>query len=645
MKPKHKKYVPEEKDVSKESFFEKKSWLFLTLILIFSFIIRFLFIKQLSNSIFSKPFGLDEYFYDNWALNISQGQIIGKTVFYALPLYPYFIGAIYWLLGHSLYIVRLVQIIIGTINCILVYLIGKRTFSKKIGLLSALMFSFYVVFIFHEGQLLSVTLAIFLNLSSILLLMNSFQRENRKGFFISGLLIGFASLTMAGILMFIPFLIFGMYYFLRKKESVNLMSLMLIIGILSPITLATLHNYIVEKDFIPITAHSGITFYTGNNPNARPYFSSVREIDGSDILSFIQGSRDVAEKDLKRKLKPSEVSRYWSQKAFRFIENDPAMYIKLVFQRFLLLLNSTEVQDVFVDYRTVKKHTPILNLAFLNFAMIIPFAFLGIYLNLRMDRNLFLLYSYMFSYSLAVALFMVNSRYRLPIVPILIIFSAYGLYRLYEGIKAKSKVLISYFVILLLAIVLTNLPLIKTSFGKAADYNVIGLGYMEEGDIDKAIEIFKEGIEFQPDYVELHNSIAQAYFHKGMLNEAEKALEKALSLRPDFPQAHNTLGVIYARKGLLDKSLNEYKIAAQLRPNRPDYHFNLGNAYSRKTLFTQAIEAYKKAINVSARPQYYYVLGKAYEHIGEIEKAQEAWENALKLDPSYKPARDRLGNY
>ena len=74
----------------------------LAAIIAFALLMRLLFIKQIAGPVFSNPVGVDEVFYDNWALSISRGHLIGKTAFNGMPLYAYFVGLIYAIFGHSL---------------------------------------------------------------------------------------------------------------------------------------------------------------------------------------------------------------------------------------------------------------------------------------------------------------------------------------------------------------------------------------------------------------------------------------------------------------------------------------------------------------------------------------------------------------
>jgi len=613
-------------------------------IMIFAFFTRLLFIRQLSGSICFNPVGVDEVYYDNWGLSISEGHIIGHTAFNGWPLYAYFLGFIYALFGHSVSAVRCIQIFLGSVNCALVYLLGKRIFSRKIGLLSAFLFSMYGLFIFFDGHLLNVTLAIFLNLLAMLMLFYSFSQENKIGFFISGLIIGFSGLVMAGIMIFIPFVILGAFFFIRKISSLFVCAAFLA-GALCPIFLSVAHNYLAEKDIVLMTVHSGIAFYIGNNPDAGPYFSPIKEIGGLDKEAFIQDARILAEKAMKRPLRSSEVSAYWVSRAVNFIANEPFQYAHLLSRRMLALVNKNEFYDTTISYAAMKRYAPVLGVTQLKFSMIFPFAILGMFLNLRLNKGNYLLYGYALSFVLALMLFSTISRYRLPLVPSLIIFSAQGLYKLWRAIISSHRELLYCLPILAAAALLVNIPLPEANLETYGESNFLGLGYNRSGDYDKAIESFKKGLSIAPDNAQLYNNLGQAYLYKGMFDYAELNIKKAIEIWPDFSEAHSSLGTLYKNKGLLDESLEEYRKAVALRPDSPDFHLNLGNAYARKGQFPSALEEFKKSLSFIKKPEYYDSLGVTYMKMGKRDDAIEAWEEALKIDPGFAKAKQWLSKY
>ena len=59
------------------------------------------------------------------------------TPFWQPPLYPYFLGLVFTLFGPDYYIARLVQAVLGSVNCVLIYFLGRRIFSSAVGFAAA----------------------------------------------------------------------------------------------------------------------------------------------------------------------------------------------------------------------------------------------------------------------------------------------------------------------------------------------------------------------------------------------------------------------------------------------------------------------------------------------------------------------------
>ncbi|MBI3008953.1 MAG: glycosyltransferase family 39 protein, partial [Candidatus Omnitrophica bacterium] len=321
-------------------------------LLIIAFLLRLLYIHELHLSPFSNPAtsGLDVSIYDTQAQAISKGMSEDE-VFYAMPLYPYLVGFIYFLFGHNLYIVRFFQIVIGTLNLFLIYIIGKKIFNKNgtsgwadRALLALVLSCLYGVFIFYEGLLVPTTLLLFLDLIAIVLLINDNLTKGRV--FIAGLLIGLGSLCQGsnilfGLSLFIWFLI--IFKFNRRKVIVH--SALFCAAMLAVILPVTVRNFLVGGDLVPITAHGGINFYIGNNPDATGTFNPPDGMS-SDAEGLLMDSKRMAEEAMGEKLKPSQVSRFWYSKGLEFIRKEPVKYLSLLCRKALLFLNGKEVSDV-----------------------------------------------------------------------------------------------------------------------------------------------------------------------------------------------------------------------------------------------------------------------------------------------------------
>lgn len=116
----------------------------------------------------------------------------------ALPkseLYPLFLSGIYFLHGIDFQSARVTQAFLGTISCLLLYLIAAKVFNRRIAIFSLLLSSFYIPFILSEGRLLTETLAIFVLLLTNLLLILSLEKGEMKWIFLSGLASAFLILS------------------------------------------------------------------------------------------------------------------------------------------------------------------------------------------------------------------------------------------------------------------------------------------------------------------------------------------------------------------------------------------------------------------------------------------------------------------
>ena len=78
--------------------------------------LRLIYLWQIHDAPFFDLVIGDAKSYDLWAQRIATGQWLGQEVFYQAPLYPYFMGVWYWVFGHSLLAVRIIQALLLTIE-------------------------------------------------------------------------------------------------------------------------------------------------------------------------------------------------------------------------------------------------------------------------------------------------------------------------------------------------------------------------------------------------------------------------------------------------------------------------------------------------------------------------------------------------
>ncbi|MCI0362720.1 MAG: glycosyltransferase family 39 protein, partial [Phycisphaerales bacterium] len=107
-------------------------------------LLRLLYLTTILNTPFFDHPVNDEMQYDAWAQALAAGQsYLGNYPYWDSPWHAYVLGAIYWLFGHNLLAVRLIQVIVGTINVLLLYRLALRIFDSTVAVVVGLLAATY----------------------------------------------------------------------------------------------------------------------------------------------------------------------------------------------------------------------------------------------------------------------------------------------------------------------------------------------------------------------------------------------------------------------------------------------------------------------------------------------------------------------
>lgn len=573
---------------------------------VLAFSVRSIYFSQTAGFI-SPGAGSDSYFYLQWARDILRGNFLGKDVFCALPLYPYFLSLAYLFSAGKVFDLILIQIFIGALNCGLIYLVGERVFGRAVGVVASIIACGYSMFIFYDRMLLPASLAIFLSLFLVLLLLKAKEAPNCKIWFVAGFVLGLAALTAASFSLLAILILFWMGYEYKKDESFKRI-LLYAASFLAAFSLliggVTLRNYLVANDKVFITAHSGINFYIGNNPQANGLFKPPPYMRSTQS-GLIEDSRIIAEKLSAKRLKPSEVSNFWFRRSFYFIKRHPLSYLKLLGRKFVLFWNAQEHIDD-MEYYIFAEKAGFLKMPLFRLSLVLPLGLLGMFLSWPLRKRAGLLYFFIFGPALAVISFFVNSRYRLLILPYLIIFAAFSLWQLLLLCRRRQYKRVIFSSVLFSALYfLTNIAAASASarnnfsfhynkgvvLSEAKRYeeasreyqaalklnsldfmSYLGLGNAcyETDNLSGAIDNYKRALAINPYFYDAHFNLGIVYNQMGQRQQAKEEFEKALSLKPDDCAAHYNLGTIYQEEGLKEAALKEYEAALEIEPEHPE---------------------------------------------------------------------------
>ena len=399
--------------------------------------------EQSHTPFFDIPY-LDEKYHVEWAKYFAEGQegnFVDGGVYYKGPLYPWFLGVQYFLLGDHPPIFKLIQMILGAFSCVLLYWIGKRMLNPKAGFAAGLVMACYPVLIYYNGELLIESFFVFLTLAAFALLFKTVQGKKSIGYhLLVGVIFGLAAITRPNILLFMPVLFF-LYLFdllndVEFKKRI-LYGLALALGTLMPILPVAAINEIRGHDFILISYEGGINFYQGNKPNADGH--SAKTDTRYDYSGHYRDSveyyslRKIQEETGRKEIKPSEISKYWYRKSRDWMKSNPEAWGKLLIKKTVLFFGGYEIQDNKDIYFMAERSWILkIGLLFLNFYILLPLGLIG-FIFLLKSREGRVISAYCICYSLSVIFFFVGSRYRVPILPFFVLSAMGGIYYLFQS--------------------------------------------------------------------------------------------------------------------------------------------------------------------------------------------------------------------
>ena len=129
----------------------------------------------------------------------------------------------------------------------------------------------------------------------------------------------------------------------------------------------------------------------------------------------------------------------------------------------------------------------------------------------------------------------------------------------------------------------------------------------------------------------------------GRPNEAIDTLKEAIRLDPNEAEYHYKLALAWNETGQTDKTAPSLVKAVQLNPRHSRAWYNLGLARNQAGQPEAAIAALLKAENVEQNdPSIPYARATILLRLRRIPEAIEAAQRALKIQPSYGPARGLL---
>lgn len=604
---------------------DRREKIILSAIVILGLVLRliYLFVMKSHWPGFDTP-SIDALYHHLWAQKIAAGDILGGGPFFRAPLYPYFLAAVYSIFGVNFVLVFLIQNSLGIAAIILIYLIAREFFDPPIGYIAAFLTAINGVMIFFECQLLLDFLLIDFGLMIIYFILAAARKGSSLYYLLTGISIGLFAITRPNILGLMPLFILWIFV---NSNPVNLAikySVILLAGAILIISPVTARNVIVGHDNVLIASQGGINFYIGNNEKSDGYTALLP--GKGHTWQYSDAEYDAAiEKGVKPgTLKPSQVSDFYYNKSLKFIWGSPLRFIKLQIKKLYLFWNYFEISNnnslFFISRYIGLGFYPIY-----LFALIGPVGLVGALTFFRKDRRFWIIPFMIFGYMLTVIAYFVTDRFRLPVLPLLSLTSAYLIFEIYTAFKNRKSRRGLFFIC---GIILAGV-FCWTNFYNAHDksdaqaYYSLGNIFLKKGNYDQAKKQYLQAASLGKCVPHAHTNLGVIAFYEGDTASARQQFEEEIACCGPSGKAYNNRSLLKRLGGDYNAAYAIADTAALMFPNYKEPYINMILAAfgaNNPKLIEQSCLLMIKAFPNDIGARYYYAIYQ--EQIGLPDSAE-----------------------
>ena len=485
--------------------------------------LRLAYLREIAGTPLTEVLLVDSETYDRFARLILGGAFRGEETYSMNILYPWFLALVYSLTGGGPAAALLAQAFLGALNCVLIARIGSHFFGRAVGFAGGFAAAIYGPFIFYSGAILTPTIVNFFCLLALAFLAAHEGRRRTGSVFAAGIAVGLAALGRGNSALLVPAALpFFLFLPLPPRRKLVRFSIFAAAALSVPL-LVTARNYFVEKRFVPLAANYA-AFYIGHNRDANGLYTMPGFVESARFEGEVLGTKEWVSRELGRPVTVAESARVLFRWGVDYIREEPGAALSRTLRKLYFFWNRVEAPTN-LNYHFALDFSRLLRLLPAGFGIVAPLSLLGLGLSFREWRKYLLLYGYVAVYLFTCVLFFVSAEYRLPAVPVLMLFALFALFRggggarrawRGRGGRAGGRELLRIGAVLLVAAPLFvfcnyRTPLLKAQTWKRVDYLNFGVLYREKEEFDKAAALFRRSIEIDPRFGPAYDALSELY--------------------------------------------------------------------------------------------------------------------------------------
>ena len=164
-------------------------------------------------------------------------------------------------------------------------------------------------------------------------------------------------------------------------------------------------------------------------------------------------------------------------------------------------------------------------------------------------------------------------------------------------------------------------------------WNLLGLCYIETGDLKLAESALKRQIEVSPDHLYAYNNLGRVYLRTHEYDRAIALFRRQLEINPQDRHAHQNLGHALRFEHKCEEAIGEYQIAAGIRIGDPLPHMGLAECYFELGNTAAALaEVNKAAPFISGSGEWNELAWTMAEHKAALPHAEQYARSAIAID-------------
>ena len=382
----------------------------------------------------------------------SSGRPISGSINLRTPVYPFFVAGIYAVSGYRVYMVLLLQIVMGAVSCLIIYKIGTLLFNNKVGFLAGCLLAVDFASLLYANTLMTETVFTFLFLVSIYFVARFLKRSSIKYLVWGGLFMGLATLCRPVSLCFPVFLVVFFIFsgFLKRTRLLSRITNGLIFVL---IFLLTLSPWLIRNTIVfgfPRIHSMGIMLLTDNaayleQARSGRSFEEIQREFGKELENLVKGKNlsEAEEVKVAQKLGLEKIMKHPILYARVHLAGALPMLVEPASSEFWRLLGREPggihilsrfltggLQGVIVAVRSSKSFSQICYIVgTMTFLGVIYLGLIVGLIELLLKRkySVVILFLAILGYFLLAVGPLGNMRYRVPIMPYVMLLAAYGL--------------------------------------------------------------------------------------------------------------------------------------------------------------------------------------------------------------------------